>query len=159
MQLAVVVFGWFADSIPTLVGFLRAIRFPPTPKNWNPFIFLVHSFWSLVVCTKPAWLPQVWLPMCTAAAFTQRRLENPVGWYLALKKLQIIIIIKVWLEEGWGGEKPQSHSIGQMRSSTEHFLCDSTPLLKIVIYSVVSIRSRAVSHDRNEPINQPYTCT
>ena len=47
------------DSIPALVGFLRALRFPPTPKNRNPFIFLVHSFWSLVVCTKPACLPEV----------------------------------------------------------------------------------------------------
>ena len=44
---------WFADSIPALVGFLWALRFPPTPKNQNPFIFLVHSFWSLVVCKKP----------------------------------------------------------------------------------------------------------
>ena len=43
---------WFADSIPALVGFLRALRFPPTPKNRNPFIFLVNSFWSLVVCTN-----------------------------------------------------------------------------------------------------------
>ena len=55
---------WFADSIPALVGFLRALRFPPTPKNRNPFIFLVNSFWSLVVCIKPACLPEVWLPMC-----------------------------------------------------------------------------------------------
>ena len=55
---------WFADSIPTLVGFLRALQFPPTPKNRNPFIFLVHSFWSLVVCIKPACLPEVELPMC-----------------------------------------------------------------------------------------------
>ena len=29
------------------------------------------------MCTKPAWLPQVKLPMC-AAAVTQRRLENPL---------------------------------------------------------------------------------
>ena len=42
---------------------LRALRFPPTPYQ-NPFIFLVHSFWSLVVCSKPACLPQVWLPTC-----------------------------------------------------------------------------------------------
>ena len=28
-------------------------------KNQNPSIFLVHSFWFLVVCTKPAWLPRV----------------------------------------------------------------------------------------------------
>ena len=56
---------WFADSIPALVGFLQALRFLPTPKNRNPFIFLVNSFWSLVVCIKPACLPEVWLPMCT----------------------------------------------------------------------------------------------
>ena len=37
-------------------GFLRALRFPSTPENGNPFIFLVHSFYSLVVCTKPALL-------------------------------------------------------------------------------------------------------
>ena len=55
---------WFADSIPALVGFLRALRFPPTPKNRYPFIFLVNSFWSLVVRIKPACLPEVWLPMC-----------------------------------------------------------------------------------------------
>ena len=55
---------WFADSIPALVGFLRLLQFPPTPKNRNPFIFLVNSFWSLVVCIKPACLPEVWLPMC-----------------------------------------------------------------------------------------------
>ena len=55
---------WFADSIPALVGFLRALRFPPAPKNRYPFIFLVNSFWSLVVCIKPACLPEVWLPMC-----------------------------------------------------------------------------------------------
>ena len=33
-------------------------------KNQNPFIFLIHSFWSLIVCIKPACLPQVELPMC-----------------------------------------------------------------------------------------------
>ena len=58
---------WFADSPPALVGFLRALRFPPTPKNLNTFIFLVHSFWSLVVCIKPA------------AAVTQRCPDSPVG--------------------------------------------------------------------------------
>ena len=26
-----------SDSIPTLVGFLRALRFPPTPKNQESF--------------------------------------------------------------------------------------------------------------------------
>ena len=36
---------------------------PPTPKNRNPFIFLVNSFWSLV-CIKSACLPEVWLLMC-----------------------------------------------------------------------------------------------
>ena len=35
--------SWFADSISALVGFIRALRFPPTPKNRNPFIFLVDS--------------------------------------------------------------------------------------------------------------------
>ena len=34
---------WFADSISALVGFLRALLFPPTPKNRNPFMFLVNS--------------------------------------------------------------------------------------------------------------------
>ena len=29
---------WFAESTPALVGFLRAIRFPPSPKNQNPSI-------------------------------------------------------------------------------------------------------------------------
>ena len=86
----------FADSIPALVGFLRALRFPPTTKNRNPFIFLVNSFWSLVVCIKPACLPEVWLPMCadvrcgchTAAPW------EPSGLICrALQKLQIIIII------------------------------------------------------------------
>ena len=28
-------------------------------------------------------------------------------------------------------------------------------LLKIVIYGIIFMRSRAVSHDRNEPTNQP----
>ena len=54
----------WAEYIPALVGFLQALRFPPTPKNRNPFIFLVHSFWSLVVCIKPACLPEVELPTC-----------------------------------------------------------------------------------------------
>ena len=44
----------------TLLGrFLRALRFPPTPENRNPFIFLVNCFWSLVMCIKPACLPEV----------------------------------------------------------------------------------------------------
>ena len=34
--------------------FSLALRLPPTPKNLNPSIFLVDSFWSLY---KPAWLP------------------------------------------------------------------------------------------------------
>ena len=46
---------WFADYIPALVfselsDFLLLIL---------SYIFLVYSFWSLVVCTKPAWLPEV----------------------------------------------------------------------------------------------------
>ena len=41
---------WFADSIPALIVFLWVLRFPPTPENRNLFIFLVHSFWFLVVC-------------------------------------------------------------------------------------------------------------
>ena len=32
--------------------------------HWNLFIFLVHSFWSLVVWIKPACLPEVEIPMC-----------------------------------------------------------------------------------------------
>ena len=77
---------WFADSIPALVGFLRALRFPPTPKNRYSSIFLVRSFWSLVVCILPSLLVVcIKLPasglityVC-AAAVTQRRLENPLG--------------------------------------------------------------------------------
>ena len=44
------------DSIPALVCFLRVLWFPPTPKNRNPSIFLVHSFWFLVVCVFKACL-------------------------------------------------------------------------------------------------------
>ena len=32
---------WFVDSIPALVGFLLAFRFPPTPKN--PFVSVDHT--------------------------------------------------------------------------------------------------------------------
>ena len=42
---------WFADSLPALVGFLQALRFPPTPKNRNPFIFLVNSS-GLSLCVQ-----------------------------------------------------------------------------------------------------------
>ena len=54
----------FANSIPALGGFLRALRFPPTPKNRNPFIFLVsHCVYKAYlaasdlityVCTPPS---------------------------------------------------------------------------------------------------------
>ena len=55
----------FVCRFHTRLGrFPRALRFPPTPKNRNPFIFLVHSFWSLVGCPKPVCLPEVQLPMC-----------------------------------------------------------------------------------------------
>ena len=68
--------------------------------DWNPFIFLVHSFWSLVVCIKKksACLPEVKITYVCAVAVTQRCLENPVGWYVARYKnckLFIIIIIIV----------------------------------------------------------------
>ena len=83
---------WFADSIPALVGFLRALRFPPTPKNRNPFIFLVNSFWSLVVCIKPACLPEVWLPICVRCGCHTAAPWEPSGLICrALQKLQIII--------------------------------------------------------------------
>ena len=40
---------WFADSTPTLVvvvvHFIKVLWFSPAPKNQNPYIFLVHSFW------------------------------------------------------------------------------------------------------------------
>ena len=53
MQLASgCMYVWFADSISALLSFLRVLRFPPTPKNRNPSIFLVHSFWFLVVCVQ-----------------------------------------------------------------------------------------------------------
>ena len=41
----------FADSISALVGFLRALQFPPTPKNQNPFIFLINSS-GLSLCVQ-----------------------------------------------------------------------------------------------------------
>ena len=34
---------WFADSIPVLVGFLRVLQFPPTPK-----IGILPNFWSII---------------------------------------------------------------------------------------------------------------
>ena len=40
---------WF-DSISALVGFLQVFRFPPTPRNRNSSIFIVYSFWILLVC-------------------------------------------------------------------------------------------------------------
>ena len=69
---------WLAVSIPALVVFLLALQFPPTLKNLNPFIFLVHSFWPLVVCTKTCLAAYV----CVAAV-TLRHFENPVSWYAA----------------------------------------------------------------------------
>ena len=84
---------WFADSIPALVGILRALQFPPTPKNRNPLTFMVHSFWSSR-CVYKAWLSAWgWITYVCAAAVTQRRLENPVAWCRALQKLQVIISI------------------------------------------------------------------
>ena len=67
---------FYTDSIPAMVDFLWSLRFPPTPKNRNPFIFLVHSFWSLILCTKPAWLPQVYLPMCKLQLSHRRALRT-----------------------------------------------------------------------------------
>ena len=74
MQLAsVCMWIWFADSIPALVGFLRALRFPPTPKNRTPshkilFCFSGSSLWGCVCGC-----------LMSAAVATQQRLEYPIG--------------------------------------------------------------------------------
>ena len=83
---------WFANSIPALVGFLWVLRFPLTPKNQNPSIFLVHSLWYHVVCTSL-------LDCMCAAAVTQRRLEDPVGCKSQVykKRKLLIILVRSWV--------------------------------------------------------------
>ena len=49
---------WFVDSIPALVGFLRALRFPPSPKIgilsyfWSTVSDLSLCVYSLLVCLR-----------------------------------------------------------------------------------------------------------
>ena len=57
---------------------LRALRFPPTPKNQNPFIFLVNSS-GLLLCVQSL-LGCLGFNYVCAVAVTQRCLKNPVGW-------------------------------------------------------------------------------
>ena len=84
---------WFADSIPTLVGFLWALQFPPAPKNQNPFIFLVHSFWSLVACIS-LFVCLRFNYLCVGCGCHTAAFWEPSGLiWRALQKLQIIIII------------------------------------------------------------------
>ena len=75
----------FAEYIPALVGFLRALRFPPTPKNQNPSIF--QSIVSGLTLSVQDCLASQGLIICVCAvAVTQQRLENPVGCKLRVTK-------------------------------------------------------------------------
>ena len=60
---------WFADSIPALVSFLRARRFPPTPTNRNPSLF-----WSIVsgltLCVQDCLVALVFIARVCAAYAT-----------------------------------------------------------------------------------------
>ena len=54
-------------------------------KNRNPFIFLVHSFWSSRCVYKACLAASGLITYVCAAGVTQRRLENPnVQWFLGV---------------------------------------------------------------------------
>ena len=82
--------------LSALVGFLRALRLPPTLKNRNPSIFpisrCVHK-----VCLAASGL----ITYVCAAAVTQRRLGNPVSWKSRITKPAnyYFIIIKFLISE------------------------------------------------------------
>ena len=85
---------WFADSVPTLVGFLQALRFSPTPKNQNPFIFVVHSFWSLSLCVQSLLGCLRFNYLCVRCSCHTAAPREPSGLNSrALQKPLIIIII------------------------------------------------------------------
>ena len=75
--------------LSALVGFLRALRLPPTLKNRNPSIFPVSR------CVYKACLAASGLiTYVCAAAVTQRRLWEPSELEVAhYKTLQIIILL------------------------------------------------------------------
>ena len=78
-------------------GFLRVLRFPPTPKNQNPSIFLVHSFLFLVVCVYKACLAASGLTTYMYVKYHTTAPREPSGLIsCALQKLLIIIIKMLW---------------------------------------------------------------
>ena len=82
--------NWFADSVPALAGFLRALWFPPTPNTQNPSIFLVHSFWSHIVCTS--------LLGCSRQGHAwQRRLEKPGKSHVTKKCKLFFLLLLMWV--------------------------------------------------------------
>ena len=62
-----------------LVGFLQVLRLPPTHKNWNPFIFLVQSFWFIVLCVYKACLAASGLTTFTVQCWSGRWSESGLG--------------------------------------------------------------------------------
>ena len=90
---------WFANSMPTLEGFLWVLQ----DKNQSLSIFLVHSLWSHIVCTS--------LLGCRRFNHLCMRCGLKTQWVVSrtLPKPQIITIIfnlavdwayKIWLN-GW----------------------------------------------------------
>ena len=85
---------WFTDSIPALVGFLRVLRFLPAPKNRNHSIFLVHSFWFLVVCVQSLLGCLVFNYLCVRCGYHTTASREPCGLISrTLQKLLITVII------------------------------------------------------------------
>ena len=84
---------WFADSIPALVGFLRALWFPPTPKNRTPshkILFRIsgYSLWGCVCgCLMPGGATYIPLHVVitdqTLSFFTQNT-DMPKDWKVTL---------------------------------------------------------------------------